>query len=117
MDKDTVIDLMGNPQRLERFHSKDRWTYVFYDERVRYEKEIHFLDGISVYVGDIWQPEPEKSWQAVEKEKAVIEEKYQADVAAKKELRVKNSSDYADYEKEVRHEDKVKYMPEFTPVK
>ena len=43
MDKDTVIDLMGNPQRLERFHSKDRWTYVFYDERVRYEKEIHFL--------------------------------------------------------------------------
>ncbi len=117
MDKDQVMVLMGNPERTERLHSKDRWTYVFYDERVRYEKEIHFLDGISTYVGEIWEPEASKSWQAAEKEKAEIEEKYQSEIVTKKERQVKASSEYLNYEKELRHEDKVRYMPEFTPVK
>ena len=38
MEKDDVLKVMGSPQRTQRFHGKDRWTYIFYYGKVRYEK-------------------------------------------------------------------------------
>ncbi len=42
MEKDDVLGIMGSPTRTQRFHGKDRWTYVFYDDRIRFEKECNF---------------------------------------------------------------------------
>ncbi|RYZ77609.1 MAG: outer membrane protein assembly factor BamE, partial [Proteobacteria bacterium] len=56
MEKDDVLDKMGSPQRTQRARGKDRWTYVFYHDRIRYEKEVQFFEGTAVYVGDAPQP-------------------------------------------------------------
>lgn len=57
MDKGDVIDIMGSPRRSERWHGQDRWTYVFYQDREQYLKEVHFMEGRASYVGDQWKPE------------------------------------------------------------
>lgn len=56
LDKDQVLELMGNPVRTERIKGKDRWTFVFYENQIRREKEVHFLEGIAVYTGDHIEP-------------------------------------------------------------
>lgn len=57
MDKGDVIDIMGSPRRSERWHGQDRWTYIFYQDREEYLKEVHFLGGRASYVGEQWKPE------------------------------------------------------------
>jgi outer membrane protein assembly factor BamE len=57
MDKGDVIDVMGSPRRTERWHGQDRWTYVFYQDREQYLKEVHFMGGRASYIGDLWKPE------------------------------------------------------------
>jgi outer membrane protein assembly factor BamE len=49
--------LMDSPQRTQRWHGMDRWTYIFYADQMREEKEVHFLNGTANYVGDIYKPE------------------------------------------------------------
>lgn len=111
MEKDDVLEVMGSPQRTQRFHGKDRWTYVFYQDRIRYEKEIQFFEGNATYVGDIWQPEVSAAQADAKNEaenKAIAEEtvrKYED-----------NPQAYSNYEKEVRGTDKVRYVPNFRPV-
>lgn len=111
MEKDDVLELMGSPQRTQRFHGKDRWTYVFYDTKVRYEKEVQFFEGNAIYVGDKWEPEVTAAQVDAKNEasnKALEDEslrKYQ-----------ENPQAYSNYEKEVRGTDKVRYVPSFKPV-
>lgn len=111
MEKDDVLEIMGNPQRTQRFHGKDRWTYVFYQDRLRYEKEVQFFENNAVYVGDTWQPEVSAAQMDAKNEASnkVVEEdtlrKYQD-----------NPKAYSTYEKEVRGTDKVRYVPTFKPV-
>lgn len=111
MEKDDVLEAMGSPQRTQRFHGKDRWTYIFYTDRVRYEKEVQFFEGNAIYVGDKWEPEVTAAQTDAKNEaenKAVEEEavrKYQ-----------ENPQAYSNYEKEVRGMDKVRYVPNFKPV-
>lgn len=57
MEKGEVLDILGNPNHSGRFHGKDRWTYVFYDNKIRYKKEVHFDQGHVVYLGDTWTPQ------------------------------------------------------------
>jgi len=111
MEKDDVLEVMGSPQRTQRFHGKDRWTYVFYDNRIRYEKEVQFFEGNAIYVGDPSLPEisavqmdakNESANKALEEE---VVKKYQD-----------TPKEYSNYEKEVRGLDKVRYVPEFKPV-
>jgi outer membrane protein assembly factor BamE len=111
MEKDDVLEKMGSPQRSQRFHGKDRWTYVFYENKIRYEKEVQFFEGNAVYVGDPWQPEVSAAQVDAKNETAnkAIEEdtvkKYQD-----------NPKAYSNYENEVRGLDKVRYIPDFKPV-
>jgi outer membrane protein assembly factor BamE len=111
MEKDDVLEKMGNPQHTERFHGKDRWTYIFYTDRIRYEKEVQFIEGSAVYVGDTWQPEV----SAVQVDtKNEIANKAIADDVVKKYQ--DNPKAYSNYENAVRGLDKVRYVPEFKPV-
>ncbi len=52
MEKTDVLEIMGNPTRTRRIQDKDRWSYVFYDNDIRLEKEVHFFQGNVVYLGD-----------------------------------------------------------------
>lgn len=114
MEKDDVLELMGSPNRTQRFHGKDRWTYIFYDQRIRFEKEIQFFEGNAVYIGDTWQPEPEKSAVAVDKvnedKNARIEEMLASELK-------ENRRAFEDYEAKSKGSDKVRYVPKFEPIR
>lgn len=66
MDKDDVLQIMGSPQRTQRWRGKDRWTFVFYEDRIRFEKEVQFQEGVATYVGQTWQPPKEESAEYVD---------------------------------------------------
>ncbi|WP_413569255.1 outer membrane protein assembly factor BamE [Bdellovibrio sp. HCB117] len=114
MEKDDVLDLMGSPSRTQRFHGKDRWTYVFYDDRIRFEKEVQFFNGNAIYVGDISQPEVTKTAMAVD---AINDQKNkEIDEQIAKEVE-QHRKEYSDYEAKARGEDKVRYVPEFESIR
>ncbi|MGZ3769433.1 MAG: outer membrane protein assembly factor BamE domain-containing protein [Bdellovibrio sp.] len=114
MEKAEVLDLMGSPQATQRFHGKDRWTYIFYDNKIRFEKEVHFFNGTAIYVGDIWQPEPEKSAVAmdiqIEKKNREIDEQIAKAVE-------QHRKEYDAYESASKGQDKVRYVPHFEPIR
>ena len=66
MDKEQILEVMGNPVRTERMNNKDRWTFVFYENQVRQIKEVIFLDGISIYTGDHQEPPVQQSAATVD---------------------------------------------------
>lgn len=113
MEKDDVLNLMGSPNRTQRFHGKDRWTYVFYDQRIRFEKEIQFLEGNAIYVGDVWQPEPENSAVAIDKRND--EKNLLLDSQMIKDIQ-KYRNSFDEYESRSRGQDKVRYLPKFEPI-
>lgn len=114
MEKDDVLHLMGSPNRTQRFHGKDRWTYIFYDDRIRFEKEIQFFEGNAVYIGETWQPEPEKSAVAVDKvhdeKNARLDEQLASDIQQHRRA-------FEDYEAKTKGTDKVRYVPQFEPIR
>lgn len=112
MEKDQVLDIMGSPQRTERFHGKDRWTYIFYDHNVKYEKEIHFLQGNAVYVGNVW--EPTVSAAEVDAKNEASNKTLNEELAQKYQ---NTATDYSNYENSVHGTDKVRYLPTFEPVR
>jgi outer membrane protein assembly factor BamE len=114
MEKDDVLNIMGSPQRTQRFHGKDRWTYVFYDSRIRFEKEVHFFEGNATYVGEIWQPEESKSAFAVDK--ANDSRNVELDAQIVKDLESHRQA-YEKYEAQTRGTDKVRYVPHFEPIR
>ncbi|MBX3039700.1 MAG: outer membrane protein assembly factor BamE [Bdellovibrionaceae bacterium] len=113
MDKHQVLEAVGNPNSATRMHGKDRWIYRFYEGNIRFDKEVHFLDGMAVYSGDAWAPEPEKSAVAVDKKNEELNEKTQTESV---ERAKKNSEDYENFQNEARNADKVRYMPSFKNV-
>jgi len=113
MDKNDVMELMGSPVTSTRFHGKDRWMYVMYEDNVRYEREVHFNNNSADYVGEPWQAVPEKKADVVD---AKNENYNNAMIAEENERKANAPKAVSDYEKQVRGEDKVRYMPEFTPV-
>lgn len=114
MEKDDVLEIMGSPSQSRRFHGKDRWSYVFYEDRIRFEKEVHFFEGKAIYIGDLWQPPEEQSAVAVDKRNAELNEKI--DLEVKQDIE-KHRKAYDSYEAEVRGHDKVRYVPSFTPIR
>ncbi len=112
MDKGDVIDIMGSPQHSERWHGRDRWTYVFYHEDSRFEKEVQFSGGKSLYVGDVVKPAV-----SAEEQDRINEESNQAlaaAMAAEKADNRKNSAQY--HEGASTNSTEIRYVPEFKPV-
>lgn len=117
MDKHQVLEMVGDPNSTTRMHGKDRWLYHFYEDGVPRDKEVHFQGGQVVYVGDPWQPAPERTATATDAKHAEQEAAIQAQEQKNIEDR-KNANDaLAELEKQSRHQDKVRYMPTFVDVK
>lgn len=117
MDKHQVLEAMGSPRASTRLHGKDRWIYVFYEDDIRFEKEIHFSSGVATYVGGPWTPPPEASAEARDKKVEESNAQLIAEEDARKEARRNNADLYLQYEKSVRNHDEVKYMPDFQEIK
>lgn len=113
MEKDDVLAYMGNPSRTQRFHGKDRWTYIFYDQSIRFEKEIQFFEGNAIYIGDTWQPPEAESAFTVDKLNAQRNISIDAELA-KEAAEAHNA--YSNYESKVHGNDKIRYIPEFKPL-
>ena len=113
MDKHDVLEKMGSPTTKTRLHGKDRWFYTFYEDSVRYDKEVHFLNGRTVYFGDTWVPTAEKSAETIDKNNEELNKSLDLADAQRKE---EGKKAYLEHEKRVRFEDKVQYMPVFVPV-
>lgn len=114
MDKDQVLEAIGGPRAVTRFHGKDRWFIAFYHDNIRYEKEVHFTEGKATYVGEPYEPPPELSAKAVDRrnEEANLRT-YEDLVKARQAADVSQET----YEKQVRGEDKVRIVPQFEPIK
>jgi outer membrane protein assembly factor BamE len=114
MEKDDVLNIMGSPNRSQRFHGKDRWTYVFYDNKIRFEKEIHFFEGNAVYIGEVWQPEEARSAYFADRVNEEKNKKLDDQITVEKE---KATHAFQDYEGELKGTTKVIYTPQFIPVR
>lgn len=111
MEKNDVLEVMGSPQRTQRMHGKDRWTYIFYDDKLRHEKEVQFFEGNAVYVGEPSQPEITAAQVDAKNEasnKAIEEEN-------RRKLE-ENPKAYSNYESEIRGTDKIRTVPSFKPI-
>ncbi|MNL36026.1 Outer membrane protein assembly factor BamE [compost metagenome] len=113
MEKDDVLNLMGSPQRNQRYKGKDKWTYIFYDKRIRHEKEVQFFEGNAVYVGNISQPAPDQTAEAVDARNAAADKAIEESMI--KEVQA-NRKAYDSYQAETKGEDKVRYVPQFEPI-
>ncbi len=112
MEKGEVLDVMGSPQRTDRVGDKDRWTYIFYQEVDRQEKEVVFTNGKTSSLGD--HKEPTVSAIAQDeinsKENAEVEKVH----AARREERKENLQKY---ENEVKGSNTIRFVPQFEPVR
>ena len=117
MDKSQVLDLVGNPDTTTRLHGQDRWLYNFYEDSIKFEKEIHFLDGVLIYSGNGWSPEPEKSAAAVDKKVQQIEQTFQAEDKEREEQKKLNAEEFRKYQDSRVSDKKVRYVPKFVELK
>lgn len=111
MEKDEVLALMDSPQRTQRWHGMDRWTYIFYDENHRQEKEVHFSQGRANYVGDTYKPEisAEERDARNEASNKQLEDLYET-------RRQEARKTYLDFEQHMKGQDTIRYVPQFKPV-
>lgn len=114
MEKAEVLAIMGSPQQTRRIHGKDRWFYNFYENKIRFQKEIQFFEGSAVYVGDISQPEVAQTAAAVDAKNAKKNQEIDDQIAADIE---KHRRDYMNFESQSKGEDKVRYVPDFEPIR
>lgn len=106
MEKDDVLDIMGSPKTTLRREGKDRWLYVFYDDKIRFEKEVQFYEGKAVYVGEIWQPSVDQAAASVDAKNAIGTE----------EGRRQTQKEYQEYIEEAKPAPEVKYVPKFDTI-
>lgn len=111
MEKDDVLGLMDSPQRTQRWHGMDRWTYIFYTDGTRYEKEVHFADGKAKYVGEVFVPAV-----SAEEQDRINEESNRQVEALAQSRREENNRAYPQYESESKGTDTIRYVPQFRPV-
>ena len=111
MDKDQVLGLLASPQRTQRWQGMDRWTYIFFEDEIKFEKEIHFLEGTAAYVGDI----PKPALSADERDKKQDEEnaEYDRNYQTKRD---ENRKSYEDYGSDGSNSTTPRYVPEFKPI-
>ncbi len=113
MEKSDVLETMGNPRRTQRFQGKDRWTYVFYDKQIRFEKEVQFFEGNAIYVGDTSEPAENQSAFAVDK---LNESKNKALDEQQTRDAIENRNAYNIYEAKIKGTSSPQYVPVFKPL-
>jgi outer membrane protein assembly factor BamE len=111
MEKDQVLALMDSPQRTQRWKGLDRWTYIFYVDGVRQEKEVQFRQGTATYAGP--PPKPEITAQEIDQKNE--KENTELEAALKQQIDT-NKRSFQIYEDNVSGTDQIRYVPEFKPV-
>ena len=114
MDKEQVLEAIGGPRAVTRFHGKDRWFIMFYENGIRYEREIHFLNGIADYVGENYVAPEEKQAAVVDKKNEESNEQVYKELV---ESRSQFGVGQEEYEKKVKGMDKVRFVPKFEDVR
>lgn len=111
MEKDQVLRIMESPQRTERIKDSDRWTYIFYNDDRRLEKEVDFSQGLTTYAGDHQPPavSAEEQDRLNEESNKALEQQ----IAAK---HVENQNNYQKYEDDSAGTNEIRYVPQFAPV-
>jgi hypothetical protein len=51
MDKSRIVETVGSPTVERRWQGKDRWIYEIHNNDDVTVKEVHFKNGIAVYIG------------------------------------------------------------------
>lgn len=112
MEKAQVIDIVGSPNRTQRWRGMDRWTYIFYDSQLQAVREVHFDQGKAAYVGAQYVP------QVSAEQQDLLNENANREVDARFQRgRSGPSRGLEDYENELRGtEDNPAYVPSFEPV-
>lgn len=111
MEKDAVLEIMGAPKVYRRVKTKDIYTYVFYENGVRIEKEIQFEGGRVVYAGNL--SEPKESAEAADERIRKENEQAEAEYQRKKEERKKLPQTL---EKELKGRPEDAKMPEYREI-
>lgn len=112
MEKSQVLDIVGPPQRTQRWRGLDRWTYIFYENEGREEREVHFDEGRASYIGAKYVPPVSAEQQDVinEASNREVEERVRRN-------REEAARQLENYEGEIRGtESNPGYVPTFDPV-
>ena len=111
MEKNDVLSLMESPQRTQRWRGMDRWTYIYYDQEQRVEKEVHFSQGKATYVGEVLKPEVSAAERDQQNEASNLASDTQIIEQHKTSL-----DSFSRFEQTVKTEDQIRYVPQFEPV-
>ncbi len=108
MPKYEVLDRLGEPTRVRRSQGRDRWTYIYQHKGIQVEREIHFVEGKVVYVGN---PPAAKvsAEQADEENRRTTEDNEQSRVLKKAEKR----NLYENLEKDMKGNPSKKKVPDY----
>jgi outer membrane protein assembly factor BamE (lipoprotein component of BamABCDE complex) len=79
MDKDKVLESVGNPQRTYREESQDHWIYIYYSKDKEWRRDIVFAAGKVVRVT---RPQAKEEW-VKELENTTSMEEYENKVRAR----------------------------------
>lgn len=114
MFKNEVLGIMGSPQRTQRWHGMDRWTYIYFDDSDRNEKEVHFAEGRATYVGASYAPpvSAEQQDRIFETQNLEIEKQF----ALQREEARKARQYFPAYEDDVRGTNEIRYVPSYEPL-
>ncbi|MCB0370665.1 MAG: outer membrane protein assembly factor BamE [Bdellovibrionales bacterium] len=116
--KDQVLDKLGSPRHMMRTNGEDHWYYLFYSsDNIRQQKEVHFKDGLVTYFGDKIIPPTDKTPEAIDAKNEEENRKIELESQARAEASKNAYLDYLKYEKTVKKQDQVDYMPDFEPVR
>jgi outer membrane protein assembly factor BamE len=115
-DKHQVIDKLGSPRHMTRMNGEDRWYYMYYNDDVRLQKEVHFKDGLVIYFGDKKAPTPELLPEAIDAKNDRISKEAELENQMKAEASKNAYLDYLKFEKKIKKQDRVEYLPDFEPV-
>lgn len=115
-DKHQVLDKLGSPRGMTRINGEDHWYYMYYNDDLRLQKEVHFKDGLVVYYGDKKAPSADLMPEAIDAKNEKMNKDLDAASQARAEASKNAYLDYVKYEKKVKKQDRVDYLPEFEPV-
>lgn len=109
--KEDVLDRVGSPHRRERLQGQDRWTYMYFENSEKNQKEILFSDGKATYVGNHQSPKisAEQQDQINEAQNAELEKKWAVQREEARKALPK-------FENDVKGTDEIRYVPKFVPV-
>ena len=110
MDKQEVLDIMGNPRRTERIHGMDRWTYVFFAANKWQSREVRFMDGEVNHVGE--PVNPAVTADDIDQKNQKSNEELALAIAKDH----KDRKEYLDKWEPQEDAEHIKYLPEYKPL-